>query len=76
MLVQIVHTSGMHKLAVHLEATGQTHAQFAERIGVSRAHFTKIANGTAWPSRKLMLRIAEATDGAVPVTAWFPEAAE
>lgn len=77
MIVQMVHTSRMCKFEAYLAAHNITHAEMAARVGVSRAHLTKLANGTAYPSRSLMLRIAEATEGQVPVTAWFPqEAAE
>jgi len=73
----MVHNSAMHKLAAYLSTQELTHEQMAAKLGISRAHFTKIANGTAWPSRKLMLLIASETSGAVPVTAWFgAEAAE
>lgn len=48
-----------------------THEQWAERFGVSRSHLTMILSGKAWPGRKLMLRIQEATSGAVPVASWF-----
>lgn len=76
MSVHMVHTCHMHKLAQFLTTKGETHERFAKRLGVSRAHLTKIVNGTAYPSRKLMLRISEATAGGVPVTAWFEQPAE
>lgn len=74
----MVHKSRMCNLSEYLRRTGQTHEAFAKMVGVSRAHLTKIANGAAHPSRALMLRIEKATNGAVPVLAWFPtsEAAE
>jgi transcriptional regulator with XRE-family HTH domain len=59
-------------LKSYIEAQpGRTHAEWAERFGVSRSHFTMLLSGAAYPSRKLMQRIAEATEGAVPVTSWF-----
>lgn len=67
----------MHKLSDYLAANHLTHEAMAARLGVSRAHFTKLTNGAAFPSRDLMVRIERETGGAVPILSWFPqEAAE
>lgn len=64
----------MNKLAAYKKSTGQTQAQLAEAFGVDRAHLSKIINGRAYPSRKLMERIEAETNGLVPVTSWFSSA--
>jgi hypothetical protein len=51
----------------------QTDGHWAGRLGISRSHFNMIRNGTAVPGRKLMIKIADLTQGAVPVTAWFDQ---
>lgn len=60
----------------HPEAPNRTQGQWAEFFGISRPHFIGILTGTAQPSKNLMMRIEDKTDGAVPVLSWFqkPEA--
>lgn len=57
---------------------GKTHEQWAAEIGISRSHFTQIAKGSAFPSRRVILKIAGLTGGEVPPAAWYQanEAAE
>jgi transcriptional regulator with XRE-family HTH domain len=38
---------------------------FAKTIGVNKTYLSGLRRGRCWPSRKLMLRISEATDGQV-----------
>jgi len=71
MRVHILHKRPMHKLAAYLAASESTHEEMAVRLGISRAHLTKLVNRRAYPSRALMQKIASETGGAVPVTAWF-----
>lgn len=56
----------------------RTHEEWAEFFGISRSHFTEILNGTAFPGKRVIQRIAERTNGKVPLTIWFQqgEAAE
>ncbi|RAP39392.1 hypothetical protein BYZ73_20800 [Rhodovulum viride] len=63
----------MNSLAhyIHGSAEQLTHEQWARRFGISRSHFTMLRNGTAQPSKKLMVRIEEETSGAVSVASWF-----
>lgn len=61
----------MNNLASYRAGLGLTQEQMAERLHVSRAHLSKLESGAACPSRKLMLRIEQATGGAVPVVGWF-----
>jgi transcriptional regulator with XRE-family HTH domain len=65
----------MTKISEYLKAHDMTHEAFAALVDITRPHLTKIANGSAYPSRKLMVRIAKVTNGQVPITSWF-EAAE
>jgi transcriptional regulator with XRE-family HTH domain len=39
--------------------------QFARAVGVHKTYLSQLRQGKRWPSRKLMLRISEATDGQV-----------
>ncbi len=74
--VEMFDTRGMEQLHAYIAANpGHTDAEWAKWLGISRSHFTEIRRGTAVPSKKLMVRIAEETDGKVPVTAWFPVSA-
>ena len=51
---------------------GRTHEQWAADFGISRSHFTQLVNGSAYPSRRVIARIAAVTDGRVPPAAWYP----
>lgn len=66
----------MMTLAEFLQAnSGRTHEQWAAELGISRSHFTMIARGTAYPSRKLIARIDELTGGQVPPAVWYDRGA-
>ena len=65
--------SVMNKLSQFKSDTGQTQEQLAKAFGVDRGHMSKLLNGKAYPSRKLMERINAETDGKVPVTSWFDD---
>lgn len=54
----------------YLRAKGLTQKRFAEDVGVREATVSAWVNGTR-PRPDQMERVAEATGGAVPVTAWF-----
>lgn len=76
MVCNICTMQHMHKLSEYLKATGETQQQLADRLGVHRSHLSKLMRGVAYPSRDLMAAIARETGGQVPISAWFPEAAE
>lgn len=48
----------------------QSKAAVAEQLGVSRPYLYGLLDGTRQPSLEVAQRIARATDGAVPITAW------
>lgn len=50
--------------------------EWARRFGISRSHFVMIRDGNARPSTKLMEKIAQETNGEVPILSWFERAAE
>lgn len=66
----------MKTLFQYLSDTGTTQQAFAERLNTSQANVSRWVAGKSVPQRAMMARIAEATDGAVPIMAWFQEAAE
>lgn len=61
----------MMNLAQYLESTGETVAAFAVRVGLNRVSVSRLKHGHQRPSWETAERIAEATGGAVPVTAWI-----
>ena len=62
----------MEKLRTYLAGSPETKdGEWAAMFGISRSHFNMIRNGRAQPGKAVMTRIASATGGAVPVTAWF-----
>jgi len=61
----------MEHLAQHITAyPGRTYGEWAEIFGVSRPHLHALLNGERQPSLSVAQRIAAATEGQVPVTAW------
>lgn len=57
-------------IKAHIKASGQTQRELAEAMGVREATIS------AWSKKKIpqphqMQRIAEITDGGVPVAKWF-----
>ena len=49
--------------------------EFARLMGVSHSRISEWCNGRKRPADDMKIRIADATGGAVPVTAWFRRAA-
>ena len=63
----------MKQITSYMAETGLTHQAMADMIGISRPFFTQIVNQTRFPSRKVIHRIAEVTNGRVPPTVWFED---
>jgi hypothetical protein len=65
--------AGMEQLAHYLRSSSplRTQDEWARLFGISRPHLNGILNGKAEPGRDLIQRISDATDGAVPPSAWF-----
>lgn len=63
----------MLKLKQYLEKHKITHAAFAEIVGVSQATVNRYVSGERSPSKKMILRIKEATKGFVKVTDWYEQ---
>lgn len=61
---------GMEKLKTYLALAGTRQAALAAAIGVSRGYMSQLVGGSKQPSLSLAFKIAQATGGAVPVTAW------
>jgi transcriptional regulator with XRE-family HTH domain len=53
------------KLKEYLSKNHLTHADFSQKVDVSRVQITKIINGNVSPSAKLMKKIRRATRGEV-----------
>lgn len=73
MVVEIFDNKGMSEFHNFL-ASGKakkTDQEWAEFFGVSRSHFNMLRNGTAQPSKTLMLRMEHLTGGEVSVISWF-----
>ena len=60
----------MNALRETILRSGETQAEWARRLDVSRGYLHGIINGTKRPSLDLALRIERLTDGAVPVQSW------
>ncbi|RJE87980.1 helix-turn-helix transcriptional regulator [Paracoccus onubensis] len=60
----------MATLKHHLEASGETQADFAMRINVRQGTVSKLVRGVMFPSLKLAQRIERATSGRVAVSSW------
>lgn len=68
---QYVTFSHMSDLHSHIKANpGKTIAEWAECFGISRPYLYALVDGTRRPSLDVAKRIAAATDGSVPITAW------
>lgn len=58
-------------LGEYMAAKGLKDADFAPQIGVSRGYVTQLRLGIrTQPSLKVAQKIAEVSEGEVPVTAW------
>jgi transcriptional regulator with XRE-family HTH domain len=53
------------KLSDYLEALGETHESFAQKIGVSQVAISRYANGQRLPRPHVLAAIIEQTKGAV-----------
>jgi len=58
----------MEKLNEYLD--GRKKSQFAELIGISAPYLSQLCSGVRTPGIRVAIKIDEATDGAVPVSAW------
>lgn len=66
----------MSQLENFLTQTGITQRAFGELIGVNQATISKFAKSKARPGLALALKIERETNGAVPVSSWFPGVTE
>lgn len=62
-------------LTTFLALSGKTQAQFAAEVGVRPATVSAWVNGKV-PRPPQMKKIADATEGKVPVTVWFQDLSE
>ena len=58
-------------MKTYREQIGLTQVEMATRLGVQQPFYSLIERGLRLPSARLIGKIAEVTDNAVPVTAWF-----
>lgn len=66
----------MNTFAQHLKTVPErTPSEWAEHLGISRPYVYALADGSRTPSIGIAVRIARATNGAVPIDAW-PNIAE
>jgi transcriptional regulator with XRE-family HTH domain len=65
----------MEHLTAYLEAAGKSQAAFARDAGLSRSYMCEIMAGTKVPGRDAIGKIARASGGAIPPSAWFEDAA-
>lgn len=56
----------------YLVLTKTTEAAFAAAVGVTQPHIWRLRSGKNWPSRRLMARIREETNGAVTPDDFLP----
>lgn len=61
-----------HPLITHLRSQPETLTSFARRVGMSRMQLYRIMNGEGTTTDSLK-RICAATNGAVPIAAFFSE---
>lgn len=53
------------KLSRYLTANKIPQWKFAETIGVNQSYVSQLCHGIIWPSREMMVKIADATDNKV-----------
>lgn len=53
-----------------IKASGETKTVWAARLDIRRSYLSDLCNGKKTPGLDLAVRIARATDGAVPVESW------
>ena len=61
----------MEALKQYLDREKISQSAFAETLGVTQGAVSRWLAGAA-PKRKLMVKIENATHGAVPIASWFP----
>lgn len=67
----------MEKLKAHLTRTKTRQLEFARSLGISQSYVSEMLSGKRTPSLAMAGRIASATKGRVPVSAWIkPEESE
>ena len=62
----------MENLQRYLATSGVRQAALAGLLGITRGYMSQVVSGSRQPSLTLALKIAQVTDGAVPVSAWMP----
>lgn len=60
-------------LQEYFTAKLNTQAKLAEALGVSQGTVNRYALRKRWPDREMILRIKDATDGAVDTSDWFTD---
>lgn len=63
------------KLADYIALRGVKRNKFARDIGVTPGWVTALCDGTGWPSRDVMERVREVTEGAVTADDFLRDAA-
>lgn len=63
--------SGVMKLKDYLSASGETPAEFAEKIEVSVQSVHRYINGERIPDREIMPRITKATNGQITPNSFY-----
>ena len=63
----------MNKLRQYRKERKIKQREFAALVGASNAYICAIEKGHRLPGRDLAIRIARATDGAVPVESWYKD---
>ncbi|MFC4668166.1 helix-turn-helix transcriptional regulator [Seohaeicola nanhaiensis] len=66
----------MLRLSAYLRSVELTQAAFAAMVGVKQPTVHRWLKGDARPSWRVAEKIAHATGGAVPVSAWVSQAEE
>lgn len=61
-----------HPLIAYVDRTGKTVTSIAKEAGCSRMTLYRLINGEQNATLGLLSRISAATDGEVPVSAFFP----
>lgn len=65
---------GMEKLHLYLESQGLSQRDFAAKLGWDRTILSRIMTGALVPTLERAAAIESATNGAVPMQAWMPNA--
>ena len=65
----------MENLIAYIAASGRSAAAFARDAELSRGYLSEIMSGAKTPGREAIAKIARASGGKVPPSAWFEDAA-